>query len=351
MRFFQLAPITYARLQAYSTICLRKISRWQGMQLYTFGRCGSASSPTPTIHSHRLLFVVPLCLCLINISTALKYPGGLPPTAIGYNTFRNGPWPFVGCTDAQGEYLVGLWKDTGRLIDQMIADVGPNSRYGFSAFFSTNRPTDVANVLDDIRKRRGFSTVNYNKKQDDLYVVCVNEPRSGASGDVAPGDRYSREKLNRFRRYCDYQHGSCEIFSTPGEDIYLCPKFFDTKRPKNLATKSDCPKLQINTVTGDTRFIEWFRIGENNAFLVLYQLSRKYAPETHYEKLYAINECYMARPDIQLNNGHNYGYYGSCKFSSILCKVSPMSLSQGTVEGGSILKQGTKNRHCEKTSG
>ena len=254
----------------------------------------------------------PLCLPLLLWSLShLRRTNAFINPFTSFNTYHNGPWPFIGCTQEEGLALQNLWAEVGHFIDDPIVPdtrLGQHSKHGYSSMFSSNRPGDIEQVFHDIANRH--STFNPGKTDaDNLLIVCVN-----------PGEYdYSEvgESMKQAQQYCAgaTTQGRTQIFLTmPGLDIYICPGFWNLY-PNDFPSgdQLDCP-----TVADGNKFFEPRGreppITRHKLAKVVYQLSRKYAPSVvpAQGKLWGLNECFGADPNIQKNNGMNYAYYASC---------------------------------------
>ena len=228
-----------------------------------------------------------------------------------FNAYHNGPWPFIGCTQEEGLALQNLWAEVGHFIDDPIVRdtrLGQQSKHGYSSMFSSNSPGDIEQVFHDITNRK--STFNPGKTDaDSLLIVCVN-----------PGEYdYSEvgESMKQAQQYCAgaTSQGRTQIFLTmPGLDIYICPGFWSLY-PNDFPSgdQLDCPTMADGNKFFEPRGREP-PITKHKLAKVVYQLSRKYAPSVvpAEGKLWGLNECFGADPNIQKNNGMNYAYYASC---------------------------------------
>ena len=240
------------------------------------------------------------------------FDSGLPREFLGFPTFQYGDWPFITCNQDQGAKLVKLWRALGDLIDnKMVPDLlnnGPKSRNGYTSMFGKNSPRDVATVLQDISAHRAFSTLNRTKRQPDLFIHCVNP-----LPDPHPSRTFIKDWAIKSTKVaqeaCDTGY---HTFTTPGRDIFVCPKVFehhwllDDVAPLAALT---CPTVN----RFGTTFASPRQIAKHNSFTFLYQLSRKYAPQYLFPKLWTIRECFEATKEQQLSNGNNYAFYGSCE--------------------------------------
>ena len=236
------------------------------------------------------------------------YGNAYPKTFLGFDVYNTGSWPFLTCTPDQGAKLTQLWSDVGNLIDnKMIPDMrlGAASTHGYFTMFSHNDPSQPIAVMQDGSAHRGYSTLNTSKLQPDLAVFCIND----LPDPTNVVERHVKDAMAQVKAECDRL--GTEYYTSPGMDIWMCPKYFTTYKARNLPTDtSSCPK----TDPSSTRFASLGGIDGFNGFNILYTLGRKYAPIYQFPKVDHINLCFILKPEKQLSNGHNYAFYGSCKW-------------------------------------
>ena len=102
---------------------------------------------------------------------------------MGYPIYHNGPYPFVACTESQGQILMDLFNRTGNILSNQVI---PNlSNYGqdprqdaFRTFFSTNSRANVENVFQDLVDRPQY--VSFGKTKYAPNIICLNNDSTPA---------------------------------------------------------------------------------------------------------------------------------------------------------------------------
>ena len=244
------------------------------------------------------LFYIHLCTFAI---TFAQVPGLI---YLGRPVYNTGSYWFLACEESEGLQLVDLFNQMQQFIQEDIipdARQGSASIHGFSSMFSTNSGGDVAKIFQDIHDKAPRSSVSGRAIFTPLLIICANPA-------------IPNQNLQQMVSLCN--SAERPYVTKPEWDIYVCPYFFKTNA--NLPTASECPLI----TPGKSQFLAARNpnaepILQHRISTLFYQLSRKFSSEAvaFDAKLWALNDCLKAAPNIQVGNGNNFAYYASCKSS------------------------------------
>lgn len=96
---------------------------------------------------------------------------------MGYPIYHNGPYPFLACTESQGQILTDLFSRTGAILSTQVIPGLRNSAQdpnqdAFRTFFSTNSRATVQNVFQKFVHRAPYVTMGTYKYAP--YIICLN---------------------------------------------------------------------------------------------------------------------------------------------------------------------------------
>ncbi|KAL8672152.1 MAG: hypothetical protein Q9168_003375 [Polycauliona sp. 1 TL-2023] len=258
-----------------------------------------------------LQLTLPILLPLFAADVAMAQVNGIwPKTWNGYTTYWNGPWTFMGCTETQGEALHNVFAEIGHFAtEKIIPDAKStstlSSKYGFNAMFSSpGAGAKVAQVFQDIVDHQSQRTLNPSLGKVNYVVACTNPPPIPTPPAV---DDWLTKNVRDATETC--KNGKQFIYTNPQLDIYVCPNFFNIQA--EFPRLQDCPAV-VNTGFNVPN-MAYPPIADNQLMITINTLSRKYAANAvpTEGKIFDLNQCFNAKPDDQLNNGFNYGYYAA----------------------------------------
>ena len=102
---------------------------------------------------------VTICLTLL-ISSVASAQSAAAPQLLGQEVCHKGPYSFVGCDGTQDPLLAAIFEHLGSILENSMLPQASASAPLFKDFFTSNSPTDVANVFKDINQGATTSSIN-----------------------------------------------------------------------------------------------------------------------------------------------------------------------------------------------
>lgn len=214
----------------------------------------------------------------------------------GKNTSHLGPYSLLACEEPQAQALTKVFAATeNALVNQII----PHSRFSplpnplqdpFHIFFSSNTRSSVAQVY--------HAMIDAPTPPVRPTFICIN-PAGAPELENARGACTSHD-ANAF---------SIRGANGLGENIFLCPSFFE--KPA-FPTAANCPKAQF----------WWKRYFSSNGHalgnqfsILVYELAHHYAPHpiVGLQEIHDLNKIIYQNASFQLNNAANFAYFAACK--------------------------------------
>lgn len=98
--------------------------------------------------------------------------------ALGYPIYRNGPYPFIACTESQGQTLMDLFRKTGEILSNQVipalSDYSQDpSQDAFRNFFSSNSRANVQDVFQKFVDRP--KPVVFGVYMNAPNIICLNK--------------------------------------------------------------------------------------------------------------------------------------------------------------------------------
>ena len=127
-------------------------------------------------HFSLLLLVAPIVH-----GSALLHPRQMQ--VMGYPVYHNGPYPFIACTESQGQILMDLFNRTGNILsDHVIPSLSNYAQDprqdAFRTFFSANSRANVQDVFQKFVDRPQYVTFGTEKYAPN--IICLNNDHTPA---------------------------------------------------------------------------------------------------------------------------------------------------------------------------
>lgn len=163
-----------------------------------------------------LLIVAPIAH-----ASALLHPRSME--VMGYPIYHNGPYPFIACTESQGQILMDLFNRTGNILSNQVIPSLSNyaqdpSQDAFRTFFSTNSRATVQDVFQKFVDRPQYLNLGTYKYAPN--IICLNN-------DHTP------QQLQGPKARCDAQdapygftYGTVPRYSAPNRDSLVSSDTF-----------------------------------------------------------------------------------------------------------------------------
>ena len=175
---------------------------------------------SPTMREISLL----LLIAPIAHASSLLHPRQME--VMGYPIYHNGPYPFIACTESQGQILMDLFNRAGNILSNQVIPSLSNyaqdpTQDAFRTFFSTNSRATVQEVFQKFVDRPQYVTLGTSKYAPN--IICLNN-------DHTP------QQLQGPKARCDAQdapygltHGIVPRYSAPNRDSSVSSNTFPGK--------------------------------------------------------------------------------------------------------------------------